>query len=388
MSVIILTGRPRQGKGIAAAWFAQQAMSSGRTVVADYFMEGALRLYSYNDIASSHFQACLFIFDEAGSTFAARETMSLDQLVFASATMHGHVGVDVIMQAQSLMFVDIQWRRLAEFVIVVKRFGPDGHYNVKAILSGEKPEITNGKVRDTRVPWYKRPWFHRLEYYHVMDFNEYGELKANAKPRKTQWIMWTRKLARMYNTQQIMVPPHLAKAYEVEVSNSFIRRWSTKPMRKGEVLSQHELAHIPTQVFVNKDGDIEQDHRSAYDIALARGYYDDGLDTNSLLTAKNITGTLKKVERLPISDSVEIVPYAAPKGYSNGYDHGRIRDNGRHSNGSSGTGSTTIGWDASRPRKPGSKRNIEEDNTIQESEGGTTGENPLDSFGSDERESS
>lgn len=275
MAISIVTGTPRSGKGMVCAAIALIEMRRGRRVCADYFLHGAYPWVAWEDCCSPAYAGSLFIADEVGSSYSARDTMDLDMMVFAAATMHAKQGVDMILQAQSLMFVDIQMRRLAADIMVVHRVGFNGH---RLVEKDKKTANKDWSLLDSLASIWMRPWFFIVRHYFVTDFKEDGELKATARARYTDYYFWTRERAMAYNTQQLVIPDHLRARFESASMDAQERSLRLPPMERGKVYDPSDFLGIPTYERQPRRETIKDKYKTPLmdDIVRARGFYSEG----------------------------------------------------------------------------------------------------------------
>lgn len=259
--IYLIVGRPGEGKGMYAAWLARKMMKRGRSVYADYFLEGARPWLSWEDAATPAFRGAAFFGDEVGSTFNSRATLQLDPIVFAAATMHRKVQTDLYLTAQHLGFIDIQFRRLCHAVTMVKRFGPGGE---AAIYRRQRP-------------WFwQRPWWFDAATYLIEDYDETSELKPGAEPLYQQRVWYSRELAAMYDTTQVLIPPSLRERW-AELCRTGERRAKLPRMRRGRDVPASALhdVHLPIRLDA-KQASREGVAVGVDDVVFSRGFYSDG----------------------------------------------------------------------------------------------------------------
>src|SRR6185437_4289711 len=96
----------------------------------------------------------LIVITEAGAYFDARKTLKepLPPVLFSAFTMHRHFGTDLLMNCQSLPYLDVQIRRVAQQYILMSRIGVDA---TRRLLAG----------KSCRIPFLQRPLAFRARCY-------------------------------------------------------------------------------------------------------------------------------------------------------------------------------------------------------------------------------
>lgn len=261
--IYLITGRPGEGKGMYAAWLARKFMKEGRKVYADYFLEGARPWLAWEDAATPAFAGSVFFGDEVGSTFNSRSTMQLDPIVFAAATMHRKVQTDLYLTAQHLGFIDIQFRRLCHAVTLVRRAGPGGE---RALYKRRRPFL------------WERPWWFVARTYLMEQFDDACELKPGQEEKEQYFdrVWWSKELAAMYDTTQVLIPPALRERW-AELCGSAGARSRLPVMRRGRSVSQETAAGVvlPERVDAKRAASAALGV-SVEDVMFSRGYYSDG----------------------------------------------------------------------------------------------------------------
>jgi Zonular occludens toxin (Zot) len=261
--IYLIIGKPGEGKGVFAAWLARRSLKQNKRVYADYFLAGARPWLSWEDCATPAFRGAVFFGDEVGSTFNSRQTLHLDPIVFAAATMHRKVGVDLYLTAQHLSFVDIQFRRLCHGVYVVKRHGPDGG----AVLAGARPRLWN------------RPWFFTARRYDMDQFDDStDELRPGQLDQQKEFrrVWWSRSLVASYDSSQLIIPASLIERWEVLCSTAE-ERARLPVMRPGRRVDEERYAGVALPERIDgKRAASAAANVGTVDVVNSRGFYSDG----------------------------------------------------------------------------------------------------------------
>lgn len=206
--IYVISGRPGAGKGMFLSWVARRERARGRTVFADFWMPGAKPWLAFEDIASPAFAGAVFLSDEVGSQFNARNTMDMDLLVFAAATQHRKLGVDVYLVAQSVQFIDVSFRRICEAFGFMHRLGPDAS---RRLVAGQKLHL------------WQRPWLFWCDWFRGDQLDDSGAVRGTQQPNMREWFLWSSDLAGAYDTRQIVMPRELIERYKEQVQTASTR---------------------------------------------------------------------------------------------------------------------------------------------------------------------
>lgn len=194
--ISVVYGLPGAGKGYYLARRVRRAVRSGRRVYSTCAFDGARRLYSLVDVLAPEFQGALFVVDEAGSFFDARQTIKnpLPGLVFSALTLHRKGGCDIIMACQSIQYLDVQIRRVTQEWIEMRRWGRDA---TRRLVSG----------RSCWLPWFHRPLGFKARCYAPDDFSDKMELLGIPSPTWSDSFWWSRGLAESFDTSERVINP-------------------------------------------------------------------------------------------------------------------------------------------------------------------------------------
>jgi len=195
--VSIITGAVGGGKTMYATRLLRQE-SKRRRQYCTYQTPYARPLLTIAHAWCEEFAHSDFTVDESGSSFSARDTKDLDLLAFGAISHARHQDVRVRFICQHPAMLDIQFRRLAEVYILVRRHGPGGEY------AKNHPDAA----------FWRRPWWFTARHYRPMDFSpDNMELLPNAKPIHTERFGFDRTLANSYDSFNHVVPINLIEDF-------------------------------------------------------------------------------------------------------------------------------------------------------------------------------
>lgn len=200
MSVVsVICGPLGGGKTMYATKVLQEERRKGRRQYCTYQTPGARPLLALAHAWCPEFSGSDFTVDEAGSTYNARDTKDLDLLAFGAISHARHQDVRVRFIVQHPAMLDIQFRRLCERYIFVRRFGPSGEY----------------ARRNPSAPWWRRPWGFGAFAYRPGDLDpETMDVKAGKRPFKREWFRFSPTLAASYDSFNHVVPVNLLADFE------------------------------------------------------------------------------------------------------------------------------------------------------------------------------
>lgn len=194
----VVHGIPGTGKDYYVATRIRKALKSGRRVYCNSAFEGCRPLVSIVDAVMDPFEGALLVVTEAGAVFDARETIKnpLPKVAFTALTEHRHFGTDLLMNVQSLQFLDVQVRRVTQEYIIMSRLGADA----TARLLANKP---------CWIPYFQRPLLFRARCYGPDQFDKDMSLMGRPVPKWTTTHLFLPSVAGRFNTASRRYPPSI-----------------------------------------------------------------------------------------------------------------------------------------------------------------------------------
>lgn len=268
--IYLITGRPGEGKGMVAASIARKLIKQGRRVYADYWLDGAQPWLAFEDAGTPAFRGAAFFGDEVGATFSSRSTMQLDPIVFAAMTIHRHVQTDLWLSGQDVKFIDLQFQRLCHEVLVCEKVGPAGEEYLARIHQVKAGGRSRQRVRGPRL--WEHPWWFNVAR-HKMTRTPDGDPVLEIKPFDSYSVLYRKRLAAMYDTDALIIPPSLQERWKVLCATAAARA-ELPVMRRGQQLKQEWLdgLHLPERVDGKKAAQ-QAAHVDINDVMLSRGFY-------------------------------------------------------------------------------------------------------------------
>jgi hypothetical protein len=199
----VVHGIPGTGKDYYVACRVAKALASGRRVYSNSAFTGARRLYSLVDALNPAFEGSLFVITEAGSYFDARQTLKepMPPVIFSAFTMHRHFGTDLLMNCQSIGFLDVQVRRVVQEYILMSRGGADA---TRRLLRGQR----------CWCPYFQRPLWFRARAYGPHQFASDMSLLGQPAPKWSSVHFFRRATAGSFNTASQSFSPDVTEEVE------------------------------------------------------------------------------------------------------------------------------------------------------------------------------
>lgn len=112
--ISVLTGLPGFGKTATMAKWGYKAMREGKTVYSNFPLKGAI---PYNDPMEvlGRVKNALILMDEAGILLDIMKVWEMPYEIFYELRQHRKDGVDLLLSAQDISDIGVQFRRLIQF---------------------------------------------------------------------------------------------------------------------------------------------------------------------------------------------------------------------------------------------------------------------------------
>lgn len=255
MAVYVAYGPPGSGKSYFAVWWSRRAILRKRRVFCTFPMAGTRGLLTLAHAWCEEFAGSDFIVDEAGSMFNSRDFANLDPLVFGALTHSRHQDVNIIFLCQHPMYLESNFRRVAETFIRIQRIGP----------SGERARSRKGMKRSLLTK-LSEPLGFAYSYFTAGSFTAEYTLKPKSRPKRVHLAGFNHRYAALYDSFNHVPPPSLRRSVqELQASAAACAAIEPWQFRDGKPLPV-AVPDLTSLSFPIRDSDVQQEIATAKEL--------------------------------------------------------------------------------------------------------------------------